>query len=225
MTGVVSELHEKLGYAFQDNTLLHAALTHRSAAGHHNERLEFLGDAILNFIIAAELYAYYPLATEGELSRLRANLVNETQLATLANNLGLGGYMVLGKGEVKSGGAARPSLLADALEALLGAVYLDGGLPHCRDVVLKLYREPLSALRGAEASKDAKTRLQEYLQSAKKPVPVYRLVEVTGEPHAQAFTIECQVAVSAKTIVGHGSSRRRAEQDAAAHALRLLSDD
>lgn len=220
MSPAVTEFGRILGYAFRDARLLDEALTHRSATGHNNERLEFLGDAILNFVIAAELYRRYPQATEGELSRLRATLVKRDTLAGLARGLTLGEYLHLGSGELKSGGFRRDSILADALEAVFGAVYLDSDMATCQHLILQLYRAPLTDLPTAAELKDPKTRLQEYLQAQQRGLPVYSVVAVTGEAHAQSFTVECRV--DQLRTVAVGSSRRRAEQEAARQALELL---
>lgn len=218
MSGAAGKL--KLGYRFTDGTLLEAALTHRSAGSINYERLEFLGDAILNFIIAEEIYQRFPQAHEGELSRLRASLVKEETLAQLARDLELGQHLILGQGEQKSGGYRRASTLADALEALIGAVYLDGGFAACREIVVSLYRERLDAASPTDL-KDPKTRLQEYLQSRRLPPPLYNVLEISGEAHAQSFRMECFVQGREPTQ-GTGSSRRRAEQDAAEKMLKLL---
>lgn len=202
-----------LGYGFQQPEWLEEALTHRSASAHNNERLEFLGDALLNLIIAEYLFQRYPKAAEGELSRLRASLVKGETLADLARELKLGDWLRMGPGELKSGGYRRESILSDALEAVIGAVYLDGGFGACRDLVLRLYEDWLARLSSASELKDPKTRLQEYLQARQRPLPVYNVLEIHGEPHAQSFTVEC-VVVDLRTIAV-GSSRRKAEQEAA----------
>jgi ribonuclease-3 len=209
-----------LGYAFQQPELLEDALTHRSASPRHNERLEFLGDALLNLVMAEDLFRRYPQASEGELSRLRANLVKGEALAELARGLKLGETLRLGQGELKSGGPQRESILADALEAIFGAVYLDGGLDACRALILHLYRDCLDHLASAGELKDPKTRLQEYLQARQQPLPVYSVLEIHGEPHAQSFTVEC--AVADRRGVAVGSNRRKAEQDAARQVLEQL---
>ncbi|HWQ95619.1 MAG TPA: ribonuclease III [Gammaproteobacteria bacterium] len=219
MSGAADKL--KLGYRFTDGTLLEAALTHRSAGSINNERMEFLGDAILNFIIAEEIYQRFPRAHEGELSRLRASLVKEETLAHLARDLELGQHLILGQGEQKSGGHRRASTLADALEALIGAVYLDGGFAACREMIVSLYRERLDAASPSTDLKDPKTRLQEYLQSRRLPPPLYNVLEISGEAHAQTFRMECFVQ-GRESTQGTGSSRRRAEQDAAEKMLTLL---
>ncbi|MCL4316286.1 MAG: ribonuclease III [Gammaproteobacteria bacterium] len=221
MTSPLSALCRELGYRFTETRLLEDALTHRSAGGANYERLEFLGDAVLNFVIAAELYQRYPQAMEGDLSRLRASLVRRETLAQIAHSLRLGAYLTLGYGEKKSGGHRRESTLEDALEAVIGAIYLDGGLEPCRKVLQALYQARLSEMPEAVTLKDPKTRLQEYLQSRKMPPPQYSVVQVSGEAHAQTFRIECS-APGLQPTQGVGSSRRKAEQDAAQKALELL---
>jgi ribonuclease-3 len=218
---VLSALCRELGYQFTETRLLEDALTHRSAGGANYERLEFLGDAVLNCVIAAELYRRYPRASEGDLSRLRASLVRRETLAQIARSLRLGACLTLGPGEKKSGGHRRESTLADALEAVIGAIYLDGGLEPCRKVVQALYQARLSAMPHALELKDPKTRLQEYLQSRKLPPPHYSVAQVSGEAHAQTFRIECSVP-GLQPTQGTGSSRRKAEQNAAQKALELL---
>lgn len=209
-----------LGYQFQKPHLLEEALTHRSAASRNNERLEFLGDALLNLVISEQLFQQYPKASEGELSRLRATLVKGETLAELARHLRLGACLRMGMGELRSGGQQRASILSDALEAVMGAIYLDGGFTACRHVVLHLYREWLTALPNANQLKDPKTRLQEYLQARQQPLPLYQVLHTHGEAHAQTFTVEC--AVAERRSVATGSSRRRAEQEAARLLLEQL---
>jgi len=213
----------KLGYRFQEPTLLEEALTHRSASGPNNERLEFLGDAALNFVIAAELFALEKAAPEGDLSRLRASLVKGETLAGVARQLDLGSYLSLGSGELKSGGADRDSILADALEAILGAVYIDGGFPECRDLIRTLFAERLDARPRAGTLKDPKTRLQEYLQSRQLGLPVYHVLEETGEAHRRQFKVSCEIADVGLQAFGTGTSRRKAEQAAAASALEQVA--
>lgn len=224
MSKTQGRLRVNIGYEFVNAMLLEAALTHRSAGSSNNERLEFLGDAILSFTIAAELYARFPEASEGELSRLRASLVKGETLAQLARTLKLGDYLKLGSGELKSGGHSRDSTLTDALEAIMGAIYLDGGLAPCQKFILSLYQERLDSLSVADHLKDPKTRLQEYLQSRKMLPPQYAVLNVSGDAHAQMFKVECQVE-GLCSIQGEGSSRRRAEQDAASKALQLIEHE
>jgi ribonuclease-3 len=219
----VNRLSRHLGYTFHQQQLLEEALTHRSAPGRNNERLEFLGDSILNLVIAAELFEAYPDAKEGELSRLRANLVRGETLAQLARELELGDRLRLGSGELKSGGFRRDSILADTLEAVFGAVYLDGGFENCRQLILRLYEKHLHKLPATDELKDPKTRLQEYLQARQRALPVYTVLAVSGEAHAQSFTVECSINNSLRTVAA-GTSRRRAEQEAARKALALIHD-
>ncbi len=215
-------LEEDIGWTFGESDLLRQALTHRSASGPNNERLEFLGDAVLNFVIADEIYRRRPDLREGELSRLRAALVNKNALAAIARDTGLGGHIVLGSGELKSGGRRRDSILADALEALIGAVYLDGGFEPGRDLVLRLYTDHLDRLPEMEAHKDAKTRLQEYLQARGLELPAYEVEEVSGRAHEQVFHVVCTSEALQQSGEGRAGSRRQAEQEAAADLLRRL---
>ena len=215
-------VRERLGYEPRDLALFGAALTHRSAAGPNNERLEFLGDAVLNLLIAHRLYEAFPRATEGELSRLRARLVSREPLAEIAVSLGVGEALQLGAGELRSGGFRRQSILADALEALCGAVFLDGGLPAAEPLVTRLFAARIAALPDPEALKDAKTRLQEYLQSRSLTLPRYVILGIEGEDHAQVFRVSCEVPGLALRVEGEGSSRRRAEQQAAAGMLEAI---
>jgi len=212
-------LQQALGYRFTHIDLLEQALTHRSFSSHHNERLEYLGDSILNFTIADALFDRFAGANEGELSRLRARLVKKETLAEIARTLELGDLMKLGSGELKSGGFRRDSILADGLEALLGAIYKDGGIAACSAVIYKLYSERLAQLDLAQPMQDPKTRLQEYLQARGHPVPEYSVTKITGETHDQQFTVECRVVAFGFTTIGLGTSRRRAEQHAAEQAL------
>jgi len=212
-------LRERLGYQPRDPALFRAALTHRSAVGPNNERLEFLGDAVLNLVIAHQLYEAFPHAAEGDLSRLRARLVSREPLAEVATNLGLGAVLQLGSGELKSGGFRRQSILADALEALCGAIFLDGGHAAVEPVITRLFARPLATLPEPAALKDAKTRLQEYLQSRSLTLPRYSVLGVEGEDHAQTFTVSCEVPDLRLRVEGGGSSRRRAEQQAAGRML------
>jgi len=197
-------------------------LTHRSFGTPNNERLEFLGDGILDFVIAASLFHRFPDLPEGDLSRLRANLVRQETLHQLALTLCIGEYLKLGEGELKSGGAQRPSILADALEALFGAIYLDAGFEAVRTVIEKLYSPLLDELKPGHFQKDAKTRLQEWLQGRKKALPRYQMLEATGAAHEQRFEVACEIENPAVRTVGHGSSRRIAEQVAAEKALKEL---
>jgi ribonuclease-3 len=224
MTDGVDWVERRLGHRCANAALVDAALTHRSAGSAHNERLEFLGDAVLNCVVAELLYEALPRATEGELSRCRAALVSGESLADVAEGLGLGERLNLGPGELKSGGFRRRSILADALEALLGAVYLDGGHAAAHAVIERLYAARLRSLPPALALKDPKTRLQEWLQGRGLPLPRYAVESVSGEPHEHTFRMRCEVETLGRHAVGTGTSRRRAEQ-AAAEALldRLLA--
>ncbi|MGB6977067.1 MAG: ribonuclease III [Gammaproteobacteria bacterium] len=211
---------QQLGYVFRDLTLLEAALSHRSTGNRNNERLEFLGDGILNFTMAAELFQRYPEATEGELTRLRANFVKGETLAALASELNFSDYLRLGSGELRSGGVRRKSILADAFEAVVGAIYLDADLATCQQLISRWFAPRLAAL--ATIPKDAKTHLQEYLQSKKLPLPEYKIVNLKGEVHAQIFYVECRVPSLSQVTKGTGSSRRLAEQQAAQKMLTLV---
>jgi ribonuclease III len=215
-------VRERLGYEPHDLTLFRAALTHRSAPGANNERLEFLGDAVLNLLIAHRLYEAFPQATEGELSRLRARLVSREPLAEIAVSLGLGETLQLGSGELRSGGFRRQSILADALEALYGAIFLDGGLGALEPLVTRLFAARIAALPSPEALKDPKTRLQEYLQSRSLTLPRYVILDVEGVDHDQTFKVSCEVPGLSLRVAGEGSSRRRAEQQAAARMLEAI---
>lgn len=215
----IDDLLKKLEYSFGDIELLNEALTHRSYAAKNNERLEFLGDGILNFVIADELFKRYPDVQEGDLSRLRANLVNKESLAEIANQLNLGEVIQLGSGELKSGGFRRPSILADAVESILGAVYSDGGFAPCRDLIVRLYTYRLSSPTDLQSLKDPKTRLQELLQSRGFALPDYQVVNITGQAHAQVFHVKCTIDKMNITVKGEGKSRRKAEQIAAEKAI------
>lgn len=221
----LDSLVKQLGYQFKTPALLKQALTHRSFSGINNERLEFLGDSVLNFIIAHQLYLRFPKLPEGDLSRLRAALVKESTLSEIAFSLNLGDALKLGEGELKSAGWRRPSILADALEAIIGAVYSDGGFAAAETFVLKLYAEKLDTIDPKVIDKDAKSQLQEYLQGKKMELPDYNVVSIEGEAHAQTFKIECVIEKLNITTVGEGTSRRIAEQSAAQLALEALSND
>lgn len=220
--GQLSVLQRKLAYVFKDETLLDLALTHRSFKSNNNERLEYLGDAILSFVIAEALYIKFPKAKEGQLSRLRSLLVKGVTLAEIGKDFQIGDYLNLGGGELKSGGFRRESIIADALEAIIGAIYLDSDQMTCKNVVLAWYNERLSNLSIEHTEKDPKTRLQEYLQSIKKELPNYEVSDTTGEAHNQTFFVTCQIE-SLNILTKHkGSSRRIAEQKAAKEALKIL---
>jgi ribonuclease-3 len=224
MTVSTDVLVRKLGYQFDNPALLSLALTHRSADSQHNERLEFLGDSILSFIIADDLYHRFPKVNEGDMSRMRATLVRGNTLAELGREFGLGDHLKLGPGELKSGGFRRDSILADAVEAIIGAIYLDSDIEKVREIVLAWYQSRLDAIQPGVSQKDPKTRLQEFLQGRRKPLPVYTVTTIKGEAHNQQFTVECEVAGIGQPVVGKGTSRRKAEQAAAELALEQLSD-
>lgn len=217
----ITWLRERLGYAPRDPALFTLALTHRSAPGPNNERLEFLGDAVLNLLIAERLFREFPHADEGDLSRLRARIVSEEPLARVATDLALGEVLRLGAGELKTGGFRRQSILADAFEAVCGALYLDAGLPPARAIIEPLFERCIDELPEPATLKDAKTLLQEHLQARGQSLPRYVLEGSTGEAHAQVFHVRCESAGAARTT-GSGSSRRRAEQEAAARMLERL---
>ncbi|HEY1284179.1 MAG TPA: ribonuclease III [Steroidobacteraceae bacterium] len=215
-------VREKFGYEPRDLALFTAALTHRSASGRNNERLEFLGDAVLNLVVAEHLYRAFPDCTEGDLSRLRARVVSSEPLAEVAAGLGLGDALHLGSGELKTGGFRRKSILADALEAVCGALFLDGGLDVARRAIEALFESRIAALPAPDALKDSKTRLQEYLQSRGYALPRYTVERVEGEAHAQVFWVVCEVTSLGAKAGGNGSSRRRAEQEAAGRILQQI---
>lgn len=216
-------LTRALGYTFSDAGLLEQALTHRSANRKlNNERLEFLGDALLSQIISHQLFVDFPAATEGQLTRMRASLVKGQTLAAVARELSLGDYLVLGGGELKSGGFRRESILADALEAIIGAILLDGGEAECTRVVLSWFAGRLHAVDPTSAQKDAKTQLQEWLQARQRPLPVYEVTDIRGQAPKQEFVVRCALSDSEQAYEAHGSSRRRAEQAAATLALAAL---
>ncbi len=218
-------LVSRLGHRFLQPELLERALTHRSATGLHNERLEFLGDAVLGFLISDELFRRFGEASEGDLTRLRARLVREATLAQLARGIGLGEGLRLGGGELKSGGRDRDSILADALEAVLGAVYLDAGIERCRSLVLDLYADLLAGLDPGQVEKDPKTRLQEWLQGRRLPLPAYAVVAVAGEGREAGFVVTCEVPALGLRATGQGANRRVAEQTAAAALLGQLAGE
>lgn len=218
-------LEQRLGYHFDDQRQLQLALTHRSHGATNNERLEFLGDSILNFIVGEELFRRFPEAREGQLSRLRSQMVKGDTLAELAREFELGECLVLGEGEMKSGGNKRDSILADSVEAIIGAIYLASGLEVCRARVLIWFAPRLDKLRIDTSAKDSKSRLQEYMQAQRQPLPEYVVVAVGGEGHAQMFTIECRVALSKHPTSATASSRREAEKQAAVLMLAQLNID
>ncbi|OGT38489.1 MAG: ribonuclease III [Gammaproteobacteria bacterium RIFCSPHIGHO2_12_FULL_38_14] len=216
------ELFEKLNYTFKTPKLLQMALTHRSKGGEHNERLEFLGDGVVNFVIAEVLYHQFPKATEGELSRFRASLVNRDALANLAKNFDLGRYLLLGPGETRSGGNERHSILSCTMEAVIGAIYLDGGFEAIHQKIIEWYEPLLQSLSSAADHKDPKTLLQEYLQHHRLSLPNYVVESIDGEAHQQLFTVSCQVEGMEPKTFGKGTSRRRAEQSAAQAMLKVF---
>lgn len=223
MTGSRASLLKALGRGFADPGLLELALTHRSVSGRNNERLEFLGDALINVCVAEALYLRHPDLEEGDLSRLRASLVNQETLAEVARELDLGSHLILGPGELKSGGFRRASILADALEGLVGAVFLDAGFDAARQVTLRLLESRLASPLSTEELKDAKTRLQEVLQARDLPLPVYAVESVRGEPHKQTFRMSCSIDPLQVRTEGEGGSRRAAEQEAARRALEEIA--
>ena len=216
---------QKIGYVFKRPELLQQALTHRSFSVPNNERLEFLGDSILNCVTAIALYQRFPQLSEGDLSRLRSNLVNKNILFELAEPLGFGDILQLGEGELKSGGHRRPSILADALEAVIGAVYLDAGFAEAELFVNRLLSEKLELLNPKSLGKDAKSLLQEYLQGKRIAVPSYTIVNARGEAHDQTFTVTCEIEELGIRTEADGSNRRNAEQSAAALALSIIQNN
>lgn len=218
-------LEKALAYTFKDKSLLINALTHRSVGALNNERLEFLGDAILGMRIADLLYQQHVDADEGQLSRMRAHLVKRETLAKIAKELKLSDYLLLGQGELRSGGASRASTQADAVEALIAAVYLDSGLPKAVELIDHLFDPRLNSLPAEAQQKDPKTRLQEFLQAKNLPLPDYSVQRVSGQQHDQHFTILCKLADSDTEALGEGSSRRKAEQKAARNVLKMLGEE
>jgi ribonuclease-3 len=218
-------LSKKLGLNFNQHEWFVLALTHRSMGAKNNERLEFLGDSILGFVIAEALFDKFPQAPEGVLSRLRASLVNQESLADLARKHKLGDYLILGSGELKSGGYRRASILSDAVEAIMGAIIKDQGIENCKVWILDLFSERLDALRLDNWQKDPKTRLQEYLQARQLDIPHYTLISQDGLPHEQTFKVECSISLFDKKLVGSGVSRKKAEQHAAELMLAQIAGD
>ncbi len=216
-------LEQRLGYHFKSQSQLQLALTHRSYGATNNERLEFLGDSILNFIVGESLFQRFELAREGQLSRLRSQMVKGETLAEIAREFSLGECLILGEGEMKSGGHSRDSILADTVEALIGAIYLESGLDVCRERVLTWLAPRLAEISLDTSAKDSKSRLQEYMQAQRQPLPEYIVVDVGGEGHAQIFTIECRVALSKQTTQATASNRREAEKQAAMAMIELLN--
>jgi ribonuclease-3 len=219
-----SRLEDHLGYVWTNRDLIQQALTHRSYGAHNNERLEFLGDSVLNCVVGYMLYQKFPDLPEGRLSRLRANLVNQDSLHAVALELELGRHLRLGEGELRSGGAQRPSILADALESLLGAAMLDTDFEAARGIVQRLFGPKVAAINPAAQGKDAKTRLQEWLQPRRHGLPNYTLQDTTGQAHAQTFHVECHIDNLGIVTKGRGGSRKAAEQEAAEAAITLLEN-
>ncbi|WWP02216.1 MAG: ribonuclease III [Candidatus Dasytiphilus stammeri] len=219
---MIDKIQKILKYKFQQRELLFQALTHRSANNKHNERLEFLGDSILSYVIANTLYHRFPNMNEGELSRIRASLVREHTLANIARELGIGSCLQLGIGEIKNGGNHRDSILADAFEAIIGGIFLDSNISTIQKLILKWYRLRIENISPGNNQKDPKTRLQELLQSKRLPLPTYLLIQIGGTAHDQKFTIRCEVMNISEHVIGIGSSRRKAEQIAAERMLNKL---
>lgn len=217
-------LYKSLGYRFNDALLLQQALTHRSSPGENNERLEFLGDAVLDFVISEAVFRSHSYAPEGDLSRLRASLVKDTSLAQLSSQLGLGEHLILGGGERKAGGHRRDSILADALEAIFGAVYMDSGFEAARAVIEHAFGDRLNDLPAVEELRDPKTRLQEWSQARAFGLPQYELVSVSGKAHAQKFEVSCSVKDGTTMTKGNGTTRRNAEQESAQQMLTVLTE-
>lgn len=224
ISGSLKRLQSKLSYQFNDTNKLEIALTHRSASSNHNERLEYLGDAILGSIVAHQLYCQFPDANEGQLSRLRSFLVKEKALFELAQSLELGDFLKLGGGELKSGGFRRASILADTFEAIIGAVYLDSDFVTTQKFVLAIYSSKLESLSLDMAQKDPKTRLQEWLQARNIETPEYEVVRSSGKDHAKTYWVKCKVSYRSIELEGQGASRRKAEQDVAAKILEMITN-
>ena len=222
MIDKLKRLEKKLGYLYVNDDLLKRAITHRSAGSRHNERLEFLGDSILSLVIAEALYHRFPDVSEGDMRRMRATLVREKTLAELAREFDLGEYLILGPGELKSGGYRRESILADTVEAIIGSIYLDSDMERIRTLLLQWYASRLDEIRPGADQKDPKTRLQEFLQGRRRPLPSYAVIKVKGEAHNQEFTVQCDIEGMEAPVIGVGSSRRKAEQSAAEKALEQL---
>jgi len=218
----IEQLEKILKYHFNDKSLLELALTHRSFQGKNNERLEFLGDSILNFIIAESLFKEFNLLPEGDLSRLRSQLVKSATLSEIGITLSLGDYLILGEGELKSSGWRRPSILADSVEAIIGAVFIDGGISSANKLITGWYQERLEAINPNDIQKDSKSVLQELLQAKKIPLPEYNIVSIDGEAHNQHFKVSCSIPKLGLSIEGEGTSRKVAEQSAAEESIKKL---
>ncbi|AAP96384.1 ribonuclease III [[Haemophilus] ducreyi] len=219
----IERLQKKIGYQFANLDYLLQALTHRSAAAKNNERLEFLGDSILNYAIGQALFERFPQANEGELSRMRATLVREQTLAILARQFDLGEYMKLGAGELKSGGYRRESILSDCVEAIIAAIYLDAGMDKASERIYAWYQTLLDEMKPGDAQKDPKTRLQEFLQGRRLKLPEYEVLDIKGEAHNQIFKVSCKIETFTDIFIGIGTSRRKAEQNAAEQILLKLN--
>ncbi|QIQ21795.1 ribonuclease III [Zophobihabitans entericus] len=218
----IERLQKQLGYRFNKIELLQQALTHRSADKSHNERLEFLGDSILSFVIANELFHRFPQVAEGDLSQMRSTLVCGQALADIGKNFDLGDNLILGPGELKSGGCRRESIISDAVEAIIGAVYLDSDMATISQLLLQWYQERLDEIKPGNKQKDSKTRLQEYLQGIHQERPTYLILEVKGCDHEQEFVVQCKIQDQDQEFIGRGASRRKAEQAAAEEAINQL---
>jgi len=218
------QLSKRLGYQFLKPALLDQALTHRSAKGFHNERLEFLGDSVLGFVIAEILYQKFPQSCEGELTRMRSSLVKGVTLASLAREFDLGDYLILGPGELKSGGFRRDSILEDAIEAIIGAIFMDSNIDTVKEIVLSWFNNRLDKINPEQEQKDPKSRLQEYLQGRKIALPQYEVIQITGQSHQQEFTVRCCSEKLKLEVITCGASRRKAEQEAASKLLDLIKN-
>jgi ribonuclease III len=221
----LAQLSKRIDYTFNNEQLLLQSLTHRSAKGAHNERLEFLGDSILGCVIAEQLFNQFPKESEGDLTRMRSSLVKGVTLAEIARDFKLGEHLILGPGEKKNGGHRRESILEDAVEAIIGAVYLDSNMETCKALVLNWFESRLKSIKPGINQKDPKTRLQEYLQGRKIDLPNYEVIDIKGQSHNQEFTVKCSTEVMPQDIVTKGTSRRKAEQAAAEKVLEILAND
>lgn len=221
----LKQLQKRIDYQFSDESLLETALTHRSFSSTNNERLEFLGDSLLGVTISQQLFEQFPDVKEGILSRQRSRLVKGVTLAALAREFSLSDYLIMGSGELKSGGFRRDSILADTVEAIIGAIFLDSNIQQCQKVILQWFHDRLQGLSSHDQLKDPKTRLQELLQSKKKPLPTYTVANIEGASHEQRFTVDCGIALLETAVTATAGSRRQAEQQAATTALNLLNDE
>lgn len=221
----IAQLTKRLGYTFNQPNLLIQALTHRSAKGDHNERLEFLGDSILGFVIAEALFERFPAQDEGDLTRMRSSLVKGVTLAEIGKYFSLGEHLILGPGELKSGGHRRESILEDAVESIIGAIYIDSDIDTCKKLILEWFSSRILAIKPGNVQKDPKTLLQEYLQGRKIELPLYEVIHTSGQSHNQEFTVRCTTRVIKSEVVCKGTSRRKAEQAAAQQVLELINND